>query len=95
MLPANVSIHKMKIDASDRVWFVAVADVMEDQNGGNLLLKLTLERNIDEEVPVSRELSLVAPAAVILETETSSEVADRIRSWIETTEGDGFLDLRI
>ena len=62
-LPARVPIHATKIDADDEVWLVAVAHVLETQNGENLLLKLVLERNIDEETVVSRKLSLMAPAA--------------------------------
>jgi hypothetical protein len=82
------------MDTGNGVWLIAVAGVMETQSGQNLLLKLTLEQSVDEETLRSRELSLMAPAAVILDTETSGQVIDRIRDWIEKTEGDGFLDLR-
>jgi hypothetical protein len=92
--PVKVLIHKTKIDARDKVWLIVVVNVVEAQGGDNLLLKLVLEPNIDEGIPVSRELSLMAPSALISEPETCTEVVDRIRSWIESTEGDGFLDLR-
>ena len=94
IVPVKVLIHKTKIDASDKVWLIVVVSVVEAQDGDNLLLKLVLEPNIDEEIPVSRELSLMAPSAVISEPEMCTEVVDHIRNWIETTEGDGFLDLR-
>jgi hypothetical protein len=35
----------------------------------------------------------MAPAALILEAETNAQAIDRIRDWIEKTEGDGFLDI--
>ena len=94
VLPAELPFHLAKMDTGNGVWLIAVAGVMETQSGQNLLLKLTLEQSVDEETLRSRELSLMAPAAVILDTETSGQVIDRIRDWIEKTEGDGFLDLR-
>jgi hypothetical protein len=93
-LPAELPLHLAKMDTGNGVWLIAVANVMETQSGQNLLLKLILEQSVDEETHRSRELSLMAPAAVVLDTETSGQVIDRIRDWIEKTEGDGFLDLR-
>jgi hypothetical protein len=94
VLPAQVPIHNTKIDADDHAWLIAVVNIVEAQDGDNLLLKLVLETNINEEIPASRELSLMAPSALIFEPETCKEVVDRIRNWVETTDGDGFLDLR-
>jgi hypothetical protein len=93
-LPAELPLHLAKMETGNGVWLIAVASVMETQSGQNLLLKLILEQSVDEETLRSRELSLMAPAAVILDTETSAQVIERIRDWIEKTEGDGFLDLR-
>ena len=93
-LPAELPLHLARMDTGNGVWLIAVASVMETQSGQNLLLKLILEQSVDDETLGSRELSLMAPAAVILDTETSGQVIDRIRDWIEKTEGDGFLDLR-
>jgi hypothetical protein len=93
ILPEDLPLHFAKMDIGNGVWLIAVADVMETRSGQNLLLKLRLEQSVDDEIFGSRELSLMAPTAVILETETCAQVLDRIRDWIEKTEGDGFLDL--
>src|ERR1039457_1160739 len=93
ILPEELPFHLAKMDTGNDVWLIAVANVTETQSGQNLLLKLILEQRVDEETFRSRELSLMAPAALILEAETSAQVIDRIRDWIEKNEGDGFLDL--
>jgi len=93
ILPEELPLHFAKMDTGSGVWLIAVANVMETQSGQNLLLKLILEQGVDDETFGSRELSVMAPAAVIRDAETSAQVIDRIRDWIEKTEGDGFLDL--
>ena len=70
-----------------------VDNVKQTQGNDNLLLNLILEQGAEEELLPSRKLGLVFPAAVALDPETCAEVIDEIREWIETTEGDGFLDL--
>ena len=74
-------------------WLVMVDNVKPTQGNDNLLLNLILEQKIDEEQFLSRKLGLVVPAAVALDAETCAPLVDQIREWIETTEGDGFLDL--
>ena len=93
ILPEELPIHDTRMDTGNGEWLIAVANVMETQSGQNLLLKLILEQSVDEQTFQSRELSLMAPTAVIFETETCAQVIDRIRDWIEKNEGDGFLDL--
>ncbi len=93
ILPQQLALHLAKVDPADGTWLIAVASVSETQSGKDVLLKLVLEQNIDEETVRSRELGLVVSAAVILDPETCADVVDRIRKWIETTDGDGFLDL--
>jgi len=89
----DLPLDCVKMDTANGVWLITVVNAMEAQNGQTLLLKLILAQSIDEEVHISRELSLMAPAAVILNTENHPQVVDRIRDWTEKTEGDGFLDL--
>ncbi len=93
ILSEELPLHFTKIETSSGVWLIAVANVMENQSGQNLLLKLTLEQSVNDDTFGSRELSAIAPAAVMFEPETYAQVIDRIRDWIEKTEGDGFLDL--
>lgn len=93
ILPHDIPLDLAKIDTGKGTWLVAVANVTETQGGKNLLLKLILEQRIDEETFRSRDLGLMVPAALILDPETLSQVIEGIRTWIETIEGDGFLDL--
>jgi hypothetical protein len=93
ILPEGLPLHRATMDTGNGMWLIAVANVAETQSGKNLLLKLILDQSVDDQIPGSRELCLMAPAAVIFNAETSAQVIDRIRDWIEKTEGDGFLDL--
>lgn len=72
---------------------MAVHNVTKTQGNDNLLVDLVLEQPVDEENVRSRKLGLIVSAAVIFNSETSPQIIDRIRGWIETTDGDGFLDL--
>ncbi len=93
VLPEKLPFHLAKVDAANGQWIVFIENPTGTQSGEYLLLNLTLEQSVDEETFQSRELSLVAPAPLIFEAETSAYVIGRIREWLETTEGDGFLDL--
>ncbi len=93
VLPEKLPFHLAKVDAANGQWLIFVENPTGTQSGENLLLNLTLEQSADEETSQSRELSVVAPAPLIFEAETSAQIIDRIREWLETTEGDGFLDL--
>lgn len=72
---------------------MAVHNVTKTQGDDNLLLNLVLEQPVDEENVTARQLGLIVSAAVIFDSETSPQIIDRMRDWIETTDGDGFLDL--
>ncbi len=93
ILPEKLPFHMAKVDTENGQWLIIVENPTGTQSGESLLLNLTLEQSADEETFQSRELSLVAPAPLIFEAETSAQVIDRIREWLETTEGDGFLDI--
>src|SRR5262245_39908397 len=93
ILPETLPLHMAKVEASDGTWLIVVSSVSETENGRNLLLRLTLELPVDEENFKSRELGMMVPAVLILDPETCAEVVDRIREWIDASEGDGFLDL--
>lgn len=93
ILPHDIPLDLAKIDTDKGTWLIALANVTETQGGKNLLLKLILEQRIDEQTLRSRELGLMVPAALLLDPETLGQVIEEIRAWIETTDGDGFLDL--
>jgi len=93
ILPEELALHLMRFTAIDGEWLVAVDNVKQTQGHDNLLLHLILEQQIDEEQFLSRKLGLVLPAAVAFDPETSAQIIDQIREWLERGEGDGFLDL--
>ena len=57
----------------------------------NLILETTIDE--DGERFRTRELGIVVPASRLSDPDHLSDVARQIRNWIETTEGDGFLEL--
>ncbi len=93
ILPEELALHRARFTASTGEWLVVVDNVKQTQGNDNLLLNLILEQGVEEELLPSRKLGLVFPAAVALDPETSAQVIDQIREWVETTDGDGFLDL--
>jgi hypothetical protein len=93
ILPEELALHRARFTTSAGEWLIVVDNVKQTQGNDNLLLNLILEQGVEEELLPSRKLGLVFPAAVALDPETSAQVIDQIREWIETTDGDGFLDL--
>jgi hypothetical protein len=93
ILPEELWLHLARLTAANGEWLVAVHNVTKTQGEDNLLLNLVLEQPVDEENVRSRKLGLIVSGAVIFDPETSPQIIDRIRGWVETTDGDGFLDL--
>ncbi len=93
ILPEELSLHLTQMATADGEWLVAVDNVRETHGSGSLLLNLILEQPVDEQHFRLRRLGLMVPTVVILDRETCAPIIDRIRGWVETTEGDGFLDL--
>ena len=58
-----------------------------------ILLKLILEQSVDEQRFRARELSMMLLARELYDPDLFADVVRQIHHWIETTEGDGFLDL--
>ena len=93
ILPKELALDRARFTAANGEWLVGVDNVKQTQGDDNLLLNLILEQKVDEEQFLSRRLGLMVPAAVALDPETCGQIIDRIREWLETAEGDGFLDL--
>ncbi|HST10602.1 MAG TPA: hypothetical protein VLL05_09505 [Terriglobales bacterium] len=91
--PERLPLHESRVDTSAGTWGIAVESAMESQTGSTILLKLILEQTIDEEHFQTRELGLTVYASEVYDSEVLPEMLNTIRRWIETTEGDGFLDL--
>jgi len=54
---------------------------------------MILEQRIDDEHFRMRELSIAVKASDARDPDRSMFLTNRIRSWIESTEGDGFIDM--
>lgn len=91
--PGEIPLHLYRIESSQGAWLIAVYSVAEAQAGHTLLLKLILEQSIDSEHFRSRDLGLQVPPRMLYDPDLFTDVVGEIRRWIETTEGDGFLEL--
>ncbi len=91
--PDELPLHLNRIETSQGGWLVAVYSVAEARAGGTLLLKLILEQSIDEEHFRARELGMQVLASKLYYLDLFADVLSQIRHWIETAEGDGFLEL--
>jgi hypothetical protein len=74
-------------------WVIRVNAVMADQESDNLALQLVLQNLEDERTGETRRLYAVVPESDLDNPQQRVLIADRIRHWIETTDGNGFLDL--
>lgn len=82
-----------RIETSQGTWLIAVYSVAEAQAGNTLHLNLILQQSTDAEHFRSRELGMHVPAPKLYDPGLFTDVVIQIRRWIETTEGDGFLEL--
>jgi hypothetical protein len=93
-IPAEqLPLHGTRIESAAGEWAIAVQSAMESQTGETILLKLLLEQSVDEEHFQTREVGMTVYASEVYDSELLEEMLNQIRHWVETTEGDGFLDL--
>jgi len=91
--PEELPLHLSRIETSQGGWLIAVCSVAEARAGGMLLLKVILEQSIDEQHFRTRELGMQVLASKLYDPDLFADIVTQIRHWIETTEGDGFLEL--
>jgi hypothetical protein len=91
--PKKLPIDLTRVDTSKGSWLIAVESMVEAQADGNLLLKIVLEQSIDEEHFRTRELGMLLPLREATDRDHCPMVVSQIREWIDSTEGDGFVDL--
>ena len=91
--PDELPLHLSRIETAKGQWLIAIDSVAEAQAAGTLLLKLVLEQSIDEERFRTRDLGVLVFASKLHDPNLFGDVLNQIRHWIETTEGDGFLEL--
>jgi hypothetical protein len=91
MKPQDVELHN--VDTSRGSWGIFVQSVAKAQDNDNLFLTTVLEQNIDDEHIDSRRLKLLVFSPELASDAGRKGILREIRSWIDTTEGDGSLDL--
>jgi len=85
-------IDLMGIETAKGHWGIFVEHVAETQGGRNLLVKIIVEQSIDDEHFRMRNLEIALNAKDARDPDRASDIAKRIVLWIETTDGDGFID---
>jgi len=73
---------------------MAVESVTETRADGNLLVNIVSEQAIDEgERFRVRSLGMLLPLRDAVDPDRSQRLVSQIRQWIDSTDGDGFVDL--
>ena len=91
--PKKLPIDLTTVDTSKGLWLIAVESAVETQSDRNVLLKIVLEQSIDEEHFRTRELGMLLPLCEATDRDHCPVVVSHIREWIDSAEGDGFVDL--
>ena len=91
--PEELPLHLSRIETSQGGWLIAVQSVAEARVGGTLLLRLILEQSVDDEHFRTRKLGMQVRAVKLYDPDLFADVLSQISQWIETTDGDGFLEL--
>jgi hypothetical protein len=94
-LPKKLPIDLALIDSDKGSWLIAIDSTVETQGGRDLHFGAILEQSIGEPRLRSRKLSVTVNCHDAHDPDKCSHLLDKIRVWIETTEGDGALDLTI
>ncbi len=91
--PKKLPIDLTTVDTSKGLWLIAVESVVETQADRNVLLKIVLEQQIDEEHFRSRELGMLLTLREAIDPDQCPKMVSHIREWIDSADGDGFVDL--
>jgi len=91
--PKKLPIDLECIDTRKGTWLVAVEAIAETEAGADLLVKIILEQGVDDEHCRMRQLGMKICANEARNTDRAPHIMSRIRDWIESSEGDGFIDL--
>ena len=97
ILPAEcVPLNGSVLGTAKGTWVIHVEEAVRVEGSPTLLLNITLQRGVrmPEDAVVMRHLGLLLAASVLSEFRLRESVACAIRNWLESTDTDGFLDLR-
>jgi len=92
--PKKLPIDLTTIHSSKGAWLIAVESVAETRADRNLLVNIVLEQAVDEgERFRVRSLGMLLPLRDAVDPDRSQNQVSQIRQWIDSTDGDGFVDL--
>ena len=91
--PQKLPIDLERIDTRKGTWLVAVETISETKSGENLLVRIVLEQSVDDAHFRMRTLELIVRARDARDPDRKQDIARWICGWIESTEGNGHIDL--
>jgi hypothetical protein len=91
--PKKLPIDLTEVNSSKGAWLIAVESVTETRADGNALVKIVLEQVIDEDHFRARSLGMLLPVREAVDPDRCQNLVSQILKWIDSTEGDGFVDL--
>jgi hypothetical protein len=92
-LPKKLPIDLTTVETSKGSWGIFVDHVVETHEGRNVLVRLILEQMIDDERVRMRKVEVIVNTLDAHDPDLVDGIARRIRTWIESTEGDGFINI--
>lgn len=92
-LPEQVSLDRNVLGTAKGPWLIHVNAVLTAKDSDKASLQLVLENLSEESRSENRRLYLVVTASHLEIPQERVTIAHRIRRWVETTSGNGFLDL--
>jgi hypothetical protein len=92
-LSEQVSLHRRVLGTAKGSWLIRVNTVLTAKESANASLQLVLENLSDEARSGNRRLYLVVSASDLEIPQESVAIVHRICRWVETTSGNGFLNL--
>jgi hypothetical protein len=91
--PKKLPIDLVVVDTTDGGWLIAIETIVATEGAENLLLGIILEQSINDQRFRMRKLGIIVSVRSAHDPDRIPILLGRIRDWIETTQGDGFLDL--
>jgi hypothetical protein len=92
-LSEQVSLNRNVLSTAKGPWLIHVNAVLTAKESDDASLQLVLENLADEARSHNRRLYLVVSSSRLEIPQERVTITDRIRRWVETTSGNGFLDL--
>jgi hypothetical protein len=91
--PKKLPIDLTSVETAKGSWGIFVENIVETRAGQNLLVKIILEQTVDDEKFRMRNLEILVNAQAARDSDHASDIAGQIKCWIESTDGDGYVDI--